>query len=226
MSVLLLDACCLAAREPLSYPLMQPKFLYFDLGNVLVNFSVEQMLRQIGDVAGIDSQQVRDAVFDHKLLHEHELGRLSSRQFHEAFCAATGTCAEFDRLAAAASEIFELNLPVLPIVAQLQRAGYRMGILSNTCDTHWDYCINRYAILSEAFSVHALSYRIGAVKPEAAIFRAAAEMAGCRAEEIFFVDDIAGHVAGARAAGLDAVQFTGARALVEGLRRRDVRFNF
>jgi glucose-1-phosphatase len=205
---------------------MQPKFLYFDLGNVLVNFSVEQMLRQIGDVAGIDSQQVRDAIFAGNLLHDHELGRLSSRQFHEAFSAATGTHADFDRLVAAASQIFELNVPVLPIVAQLRQAGYRLGILSNTCDTHWDYCIRRYRILSEAFNVHALSYKIGAVKPDAAIFQAAAELAGCRLEEMFFVDDIAGHVAGARAAGLDAVQFTEARALAEDLRRRGVRFNF
>ena len=71
-----------------------------------------------------------------------------------------------------------------------------------------------------------LSFRIGAVKPEVAIFQAAAEMAGCRAEEIFFVDDLPGHVAGARAAGFDAVQFVGAERLAEELRRREIRCNY
>jgi FMN phosphatase YigB (HAD superfamily) len=167
---------------------MQPKFLYFDLGKVLINFSVEQMLSQMAAVAGVTAAQARNAVVDGRLIHDHEAGRLSSRQFYEAFCTATGTRPDFDRLAAAAAEIFGLNLPVLPIVAQLRQAGYRMGILSNTCETHWEYCWREYRILSEAFGVHALSYKLGAVKPEAAIFRAAAALAGCRPEEMFFVD--------------------------------------
>jgi glucose-1-phosphatase len=205
---------------------MQPKFLYFDLGRVLVNFSVEQMLEQIGAAAGIDSETVRQAVLTGRLLHDLEVGRLSSRQFYEAFCAATNTRADHDRLMAAAAEIFDLNLPVVPIVAQLQQAGCRLGILSNTCDVHWDYCWRTYRMLSECFSIHALSYKIGAVKPEAAIFQAAARLAGCEPEEVFFVDDITGHVAGARAVGFDAVQFTTADALADELRLRGLRFNY
>jgi glucose-1-phosphatase len=205
---------------------MQPKFLYFDLGKVLVNFSVEQMLQQVGAAAGIDAEAVRNAILDGRMLHDLEAGRLSSREFYEAFCAATDTSTDFDRLIAAATEIFELNLPVVPIVAQLQQAGYRMGILSNTCDMHWEYCCRRYRIVSDCFSVYALSYKIGAVKPEAAIFHAAAELADCQPEEMFFVDDIPGHVAGARAAGVDAVQFTTAEGLAEELRQRGIRFNY
>jgi glucose-1-phosphatase len=205
---------------------MQPKFLYFDLGKVLVNFSVEQLLQQMGDVAGIAPERVRDAVLAGHLLHDHETGRLSSREFFDAFCSMTGTRPGFNRLIAAAAEIFELNLPMLPIVAQLQQAGYRLGILSNTCETHWEYCLKHYRILSEVFCVHALSYKIGAVKPDAAIFHAAAEMAGYRPEEMFFVDDIAGHVAGARAVGIDAVQFTTAESLANDLRQRGIHFNY
>ena len=113
-------------------------------------------------------------------------------------CAATGSRPAFAALAAAASEIFWLNLPMLPVVAQLQQAGYRMGVLSNTCALHWDYCVGHYRVVAEGFAVHALSFRIGAVKPEAAIFHAAAELAGVRPEEIFYVDDMPQHVAGAR----------------------------
>jgi glucose-1-phosphatase len=217
---------CAAASKPLFYVVMRPKFLYFDLGKVLVDFSVEQMLQQMADVAGMAPERMRDAIFAGHLLHDHETGRLSSRQFHEAFCAVTGTRPDFDRLIAAAAEIFTLNLPVVPIVAQLQQAGYPLGILSNTCETHWEYCFRHYGIVSKAFSVYALSYKIGAVKPDAAIFHAAAELAGYRPEEIFFVDDIAGHVAGARAVEFDAVQFTSAEALGNDLRQRGIRFNY
>ncbi len=205
---------------------MSIQFLYFDLGKVLVDFSVDQMLRQMASVADISTQRVHEAIFSGGLMLEHERGKLSSREFYEAFCTATHTRCDFDRLAAAAAAIFTLNLPMLPLAAQLRQAGYPMGILSNTCETHWPYCRDHYRIVAEGFQVYALSYRIKAIKPEAAIFHAAAELAGCRPEEIFFVDDVAGHVAGARAAGFDAVQFTSAEALAAELRRRGLRFNY
>jgi glucose-1-phosphatase len=205
---------------------MQPKFLYFDLGKVLVNFSTDQMLRQIGAVAGVGAEEVRAAVFAGGLMREFESGRLSDREFYEAFCTAISRRPDFDALAAAASEIFELNWPILPLVAQLRQAGYRMGILSNTCATHWEYCRRKYRTVADGFDVYALSFRIGAVKPTAAIFRAAAELAGVAPDEIFFVDDIAEHVVGARAVGFDAEQFTGVGKLAVDLHRRGIRCNY
>jgi glucose-1-phosphatase len=205
---------------------MRPTFLYFDLGKVLVDFSYERMLRQTAAVAGITADEVRAAVFGRGLIRQHELGRLTSSEFYEAFCAATGARPGYDALVAAACDIFTLNLPVLPLAAQLQQAGCAMGILSNTFESHWQHCLGRYRIVAEAFAVHALSFRIGAVKPEAAIFSAAAELAGAAPEEIFFVDDMAENVAGARAAGFDAVQFTTAAALAADLRERGVCFNY
>ena len=134
------------------------------------------------------------AIFDADLLRQFEFGRLSAAEFYEAFCKAIGRRPDFAAVAAT-SEIFSLNLPMLPLVTQLQQAGYRMGILSNTCALHWDYCLGQYRIVAEGFSVYALSFRIGEVKPEAAIFHAAAELAGVRPDEIFYVDDMPQHVA-------------------------------
>ena len=205
---------------------MPPNFLYFDLGKVLINFSTERMLGQMGAVAGIAPDQVRNALFGDGLMQQHETGRLDSRGLYEAFCTATGTQPDYDALVEAATDIFELNLPILPLVAQLSQAGYPMGILSNTGETHWNYCFDRYRIVSEGFAVHALSYRIGSVKPDVAVFHAAAELAGHRPEDIFFVDDRIEHVVGAQAAGFDAVEFTTVEALAGDLRRRGVRFNY
>ncbi len=205
---------------------MPPNFLFFDLGKVLVNFSTERMLEQMGAVAGIAPDRVRNALFGGGLMQQHETGRLGSRGLYEAFCTATGSRPDYDALIEAATDIFELNLPMLPLVARLSQAGYPMGILSNTGETHWNYCFDRYRIVSDGFAVHALSFRIGTVKPDVAIFHAAAELAGHKPEEILFVDDRIEHVVGAQAAGFDAVQFTTAEALADELRRRGVRFNY
>jgi glucose-1-phosphatase len=203
-----------------------PKFLYFDLGMVLLRFDVDVMCRQMGDACGIGAALVYQTLMKGPLQKDYECGRITSREFHEAFCRDTKTQSQFDSLVCAGSDIFELNESMIPVVAHLYRAGYRMGILSNTCDSHWEHCLRRFAILGELFEVHALSYKIRAAKPDRAIFEAAARLAGAAPDEIFFTDDIAGHIAGARGAGFDAVQYTSTPQLAADLRSRGVRFNY
>ncbi|HVX64707.1 MAG TPA: HAD-IA family hydrolase, partial [Pirellulales bacterium] len=67
-----------------------------------------------------------------------------------------------------------------------------------------------------------LSFRVRCMKPETQIYAHAAELAGAAPHEIFFVDDVAGHVAAARRFGFDAVQYTTPEALAAELRQRGV----
>ena len=128
----------------------------------------------------------------------YEAGELSSHQFYDEFCHRTGTRPGFDALAFAAGSIFAVNHSLTPVVAQLQAAGYRLGLLSNTCEMHWDYFARgRYALIPEIFETVTLSFRVGAVKPDPKIYAAAAAAAGVRPDKIFFTDDTPGHVAAA-----------------------------
>jgi glucose-1-phosphatase len=205
---------------------MSLKFLYFDLGIVLVDFTLDKMLRQMAAVSGIQSKQVEAVVLESGLQHEYELGRISSCDFYERFCRETGVNPPFEELLRAASEIFTLNYPMIGIAAWLQQAGWPLGILSNTCECHWEYCMKQYPVLSKIFSIRVTSYQVGAAKPDATIFLTAAEKAGHSPDELFFVDDIAGHVVGAKAAGIDAVQYTTTLKFVEDLRSRGLKFNY
>jgi glucose-1-phosphatase len=206
---------------------MAPSFLYFDLGNVVLWFDHDLACRQMGAVAGVPAKQVHEAVYASGLEHEYELGAIDDRQFYEAFCEKTGARPDMAALLSAGSDIFKLNVPIMPVIAALDSAGYRLGLLSNTCAAHWTFCgQGRFGILHFAFHVYALSFQIGVCKPDPKIFAAAAQMAGVAPEEIFFVDDIVGHVTAARAAGFDAVLYTGVQDLVEELRARELRFNY
>ena len=196
---------------------MPPRFVYFDLGKVLLDFDADVMCRQMADVAGLDPDRVRQVLFEGRLQQQYELGQISSRQFYETFCRETGTRPAYESLAAAASDIFHLKEDMVPVVTQLCGAGHRLGILSNTCESHWEHCRRQFPILSEAFGVFALSYQIGAMKPDSAIFLAAAARAGVAPQEVFFTDDAPGHVAGARAAGFDAAQYLSTPQLIAEL---------
>ncbi len=184
------------ARRP---PLLRMRFLYFDLGNVLLKFDHRLACRQMGEVAGVPADLVWEIVFASDLELRYESGEVDDREFYEIFCRETNSRPDYDALLLAGSRIFEPNISIFPVVAALMGAGYRLGILSNTCPGHWAYCYGgQYLLLNKGFEVFALSYELGACKPSPKIFQAAAELAGLPPEEIFFVDDIPGHVAGAR----------------------------
>ncbi|MGA2254480.1 MAG: HAD family phosphatase [Thermoguttaceae bacterium] len=204
---------------------MTPKFIFFDLGKVLVDFSFERMFHQMAQTAGIEPQRVQ-AVLAAGLQVDYEIGILDSRAAHEVFCRQTGTRPDYEMFSLACNDIFTPIDSMLPVVSQLFYAGHRLGILSNTCKGHWNHCLQRYTMFRDFFSVYALSFEIGAAKPDKVIFCKAAELAGCQPKEIFYTDDILGHVAGARSVGLDAVVYTSTAELVKELWRRGVKFNY
>jgi HAD superfamily hydrolase (TIGR01509 family) len=127
----------------------------------------------------------------------------------------------------AASDIFGLNASMVPIVAHLHAARYRLGVLSNTNEAHWSFVSQgRYAVIQCFFEVHALSFQMRVMKPDPRIYLEAAKLAGMDPESIFFTDDRAENVAAARGAGFDAVLFENARQLSAELRARGIRWNF
>jgi HAD superfamily hydrolase (TIGR01509 family) len=79
----------------------------------------------------------------------------------------------------------------------------------------------RYPLLKH-FDEYILSYKVGAMKPSPVIYNAALAKAQCRPEECFFTDDIPAYVEGAKAQGIDAVQFQNAAQIEAELRARGV----
>jgi FMN phosphatase YigB (HAD superfamily) len=75
---------------------------------------------------------------------------------------------------------------------------------------------------ASAFVWAILSYEVGSMKPDRAIYEAAIRRAGVAAHEVFFTDDRLENVEGALAAGIDAVQFVNADQLIADLQARGV----
>jgi putative hydrolase of the HAD superfamily len=206
---------------------MQPQFYYFDMGNVVLPFSHERMAEQMARVAGVEPQLAWRVLFEKGGLEwAYERGELTREQFYARFCEAVGARADTDKLEAAGSDIFTLNAPLVALVGHMVARGCRLGILSNTTPSHWEHCTRRFGVLTTMFTVHALSYRIGAMKPDAAVYAAAARQCQTPPERIFFTDDRADNVTAARAAGWDAVVYESVSQLNRALRERGLRFNY
>jgi putative hydrolase of the HAD superfamily len=165
-------------------------------------------------------------VFGSGLEEKYETGLIDGEQFHEEFCRLTNSQTSKDKLLLAASDIFVANVAIFPLLAQLRARGFPIGILSNTCQAHWDYVQTRYLVLRDFFSPHILSYEVKSMKPNAKIYQRAVEQAGCEFQRCFFVDDRPENVAGAISAGMDAVLYHSVAELACQLARRGVNVNF
>ena len=148
--------------------------------------------------------------------------RLNSVEFHAEFCSLIKKECDLEDFLTACGDIFWLNEPTMPVVAQLAQLSIGLGILSNTCEAHWDFAMKRFSALQQLLPVCVTSYGAKSMKPDKKIYEVAVEKAGVLPSEIFFTDDKPENVQAAQAAGFEAVLFTTATQLLRDLAKRGV----
>lgn len=197
------------------------QFLYFDLGNVLLDFDHQIGCSRVAERSRVSPERIKEVVFDSGLEWRYERGELTSQQFYDAVKAKIPTLPELPFVLESLSNIFQVKPRIESLLGSLAERGHRMGILSNTCEAHWEFVHSeRFPFLRQHFAVHALSFRIGAMKPEAKIYHEALAIIGIPGAQVFFVDDRPENVQGACEVGIDAVQFHTLERLEADLRTR------
>jgi putative hydrolase of the HAD superfamily len=98
---------------------------------------------------------------------------------------------------------------------------YRLGLLSNTNELHFRRHIRNEPVFP-LFDAVTLSYEIGALKPEPAIYRDALGKLSLPSEECVFIDDIEAYAEGAKAVGIRGIRFTGREKLLSDLAKLGV----
>lgn len=204
---------------------MSIQFLYFDLGRVLLDFTHERGFEQIAKAAGIDAGRVQQVLQQDGLSDRYEVGEITTEEFHQEFCSSTNTTITAEELCLAWSDIFEIMPGSLRIAASLKAAGNRIGILSNTCEAHWEFAAQRFPLLSQIFDPVITSYATKSMKPDSGIYEAATKQANIEPSEAFFVDDRLENVDGAKQLGWSAVQFVSPYQLANDLEHLGVTFN-
>ncbi len=193
------------------------RFAYFDLGNVLVTFDHEIAVRQLADLADCSPQAARAVVFESGLQLRFETGLIDNLGFASEVNRQLGTQLAVNDILTAISHIFEPNPPILAALEKLSSAGIPLGILSNTCQPHWHWLQSQnWPMMDASWFQHAiLSYEVQSMKPDARIYEASENQAGCTANQIFFADDRPENVAAAAQRGWATYQFGTVDGLLE-----------
>lgn len=193
------------------------KTLIFDLGKVIINFDHSRIIQRIEQFCEFNKAEISQKVFATTATQDYEIGKISSLEFFESVKNSLDLRMNFSEFADAWTCTFDLELILSEKFIENLATKYRLLILSDTNELHFEFIRQNFPIL-RYFDDYVLSYQIGAVKPDGRIFRAAIEKASCSAEECFFTDDREPNVLGAQKVGINAVQFLSAEQLEKSLR--------
>jgi FMN phosphatase YigB (HAD superfamily) len=195
--------------------------IIFDLGRVLVHFDFQRGYRALEELCPYRAAEIPARLAPARLVERLETGLVEPSAFVTEFCTILGLNLDYHRFCEIWSSIFTDPLIPESLLAGLA-ARYRLLLLSNTNAIHFEALRQNYSMLLRHFHHFVLSHEVKAMKPDPAIYRAAIEKAGCRPQECFYTDDIPEYVAGARRAGIDAVQFESASQIERELKSRGI----
>jgi len=202
---------------------MTLRTVYFDLGNVLIFFSLPKLFSNLSHCTGLHAKEIETFFFKTDLRERYEKGVVSTEEVYQKFSAVAPKTFTLIEFTDAFSDIFTPNHEIWLLVKQLKQAGLRLVLLSNTSECHFEYADAHYPVL-QLFDHKVLSYEVGVWKPDLGIFQHALKHAKCAPEECFYIDDISEFIESARKAGLPGEVFTDVSKLKQQLTERGCNF--
>ena len=191
---------------------MQYKNIIFDLGNVLVKLNPEGCIgafKAIGMGELVDTNPQSEGM---KLMSKLGVGMITTEEFCEAARKLTGTDVTNGEIIDAANKMLvEIPDEKKERLLQLKKAGYRLFLLSNTIDVHWDYCVeNLFPYqnhgVEDYFEQCFLSQRMHLAKPNARIYEEVIRLANIHPDETLFIDDLKENCEAAEKLGIHTFQ--------------------
>jgi len=195
-----------------------------DLGRVVLWFDNDIFLRKLAGLAGKPFAVVKTALHgDLELVRRFDAGAVTPRGFHMKVVQIVGADIPYADFYEIYNDIFSLNAAAVDVLARIRTAGYTTLLLSNTDPERFGFVRRRFPEIL-FFDGYALSYELKLLKPDPAIYLAAARLTGSKPSECVFIDDMEENVKGAIAAGLAGIHYLPTTDLAAELIRLGLKF--
>jgi glucose-1-phosphatase len=195
--------------------------IIFDMGKVIIPFDFKRGYDRMAPLCSYAASEIPERLRSCDLVTTFEEGKIEPEAFVRQISDLLELKVGFDDFCDIWSAIFVPGTLISEEFLVALRQRYRLVLLSNTNAIHYKMVEQSYPLLRH-FHHHVLSYRVGALQPSPAIYEEALRHADASPDECFFTDDIPAYVDGARAAGIDAVQFESQAQIERELRARGV----
>ncbi|MCU1261610.1 MAG: HAD-superfamily hydrolase, subfamily variant 3 [Bryobacterales bacterium] len=201
-----------------------PRTIIFDLGKVIVPFDFSRGYRALETLCPHPAGEIPAKIMSTGLVTRLDTGTIDPEAFVQSLARELEMRITYPEFCTIWSSIFLPGTLIPEELVENLSTRYRLLLLSNTNAIHFDSIQENYPILRH-FHAFVLSYKLGMMKPDPAIYRRAAELAECEPAECLFIDDLAENVAGAERVGMPAIQFFSFQQLERELAARGVRWD-
>jgi epoxide hydrolase-like predicted phosphatase len=190
--------------------------ILFDFGQVIASFDLERMVRNLADASGSAPAAIRGHMMEVRdLAIRYESGSLTSDAFFEQVRTKTGMRLDRDGFRKAYCDIFT-PIPGTHDIIRVLKPRYRLALVSNTSEWHFEYGIRTVDVFP-LFDTVTLSYEVGAMKPDPAVYHDALRKLGLPPAACIYVDDIQINVEAAAQLGMRAFRYVDNATLLRDL---------
>jgi len=185
----------------------------FDMDGVLCRYRRERRLALLASWSGGSAEAIRAAIWDSGFEDDAERGLLSADEYLRGFGERMGYPLSAAQWVEARRVAVEPDVAVLALARQLG-ARHPVGMFTNNPLLLKRYIGEVFPAVPEIFGARAIfSSELGKAKPDPEAFRRLAARLAVPPAGILYLDDDPAYVTGAREAGLQAEQVTGASAV-------------
>jgi glucose-1-phosphatase len=194
------------------------RLFVFDLGNVILPFEHRQIAAKLYERSGEKSTHSPEDIFaflfdlEKGSVNNYEKGKASSLDFFRELKNRFRLRLSFEEFKDIWNPIFAEDPAVNSVILYLKERGYPLFLLSNTNELHFAYIMERYPIV-HVFDELILSFKVGAKKPEKAIYDTIFAKMDVKGHEVFYIDDIPHYVEIAASRGIGGMVFRDAEQL-------------
>jgi glucose-1-phosphatase len=197
-------------------PLHDIRAIIFDFGMVICTFDLSLFLHSLSTTTGKSVATLRDVLTPLRpLAVQYETGLLTTEEFFRKAVQETGLRVSQDTFGRAYNGIFTPIPSTLGLIRRL-KPHYKLGLLSNTSEWHFEYGIKPVEIFP-LFDTVTLSYEVKAMKPDERIYRDALSKLGEDASKCVYIDDIEENALAAGSLGMHAIHYRGPQHLLKAL---------
>jgi len=183
--------------------------LLFDLGGVLIEIDFNRAFEHWHPISRLSLQEIQAAFRFDEAYARHERGEITASVYFAHLSDSLQLEPGHARIAEGWNAIFAGEITATLALVQAARTHLPCYVFSNSNAAHQGVWSAMYPAVVQAFDQVFVSSDIGCRKPEAQAFDYIARAIKVPAHAILFFDDLAENVAGARAAGLQAVHVRG-----------------
>ena len=198
---------------------MTIKVIIFDLGKVLFDYDLNIISKSFLPYAQKKEtlKDINNFIKDNDaFFSKYEKGQISSLDFYKGLSKIVDLNIDYEHFCNLWNNIFTPITEMISFIPILHEK-YRLAILSNTNDLHYEFLKRLYPDCFKSFDDFFLSYKMNSKKPEKEIYNKVIDYYNFQPQEIFFTDDLAVNINAAKQSGINAFVFKNKEKLKKDL---------